>query len=182
MTQKLPGYTFRAATPADEPFLWEMLYQAVHVPAGAPPPPRTVLQEPSLAHYVADWGKRLGDQGIIAVQEASGEAVGAVWLRLFTADAPGWGYVDERTPELSIAVVAGQRSQGLGRVLIERLVEEARGTYPALSLSVDPHNAAFRLYQRLGFQEVGMSGTSVTMRKELRVSADDLATELAGNF
>jgi len=164
------GYIFRAATPADEPFLWEMLYQAIHVPAGAAPPPRTLLQDPSLAHYVADWGKRPGDLGIIALQETSGEAVGAVWLRLFTADDPGWGYVDERTPELSIALLTAHRGQGLGHALIEQLIEEARSIYLALSLSVDPRNAAFRLYQRLGFQEVGMSGTSVTMRKELTAS------------
>ena len=176
MTKKLAGYTLRAATPADEAFLWEMLYQAIHVPVGSAPPPRSLLQEPSLAHYVAGWGRRPGDLGIIAWQEESGEAIGAVWLRLFTADDPGWGYVDDHTPELSIAIVAEQRGQGLGRALIERVVEAASGKHPALSLSVDPHNAAFRLYQRLGFGVVGASGTSVTMRKELTVSVEDGAS------
>jgi ribosomal protein S18 acetylase RimI-like enzyme len=172
MVTQLLGYTLRAATPADEPFLWEMLYQAIHVPEGAAPPPRSLLQDPSLAHYVAEWGKRAGDLGIIAVEQQSGDAVGAVWLRLFPADDPGWGYVDDHTPELSISIVAEWRGQGLGRALIERLVEVARGQYSALALSVDPHNAAFRLYQRLGFQVVGMSGTSVTMRKDLTASLD----------
>ena len=43
--------TFRPLTPADEPFLWEMLYQALYVPPGGTPFPREVLQEPDIACY-----------------------------------------------------------------------------------------------------------------------------------
>lgn len=40
--------------------------------------------------------------------------------------------------------------------------------YTALSLSVDPENqAAVRLYDRLGFQFHGISGTSWTMKLDI---------------
>ncbi len=42
----------RAATSDDEPFLREMLYAALYVPAGADPFPRSVLAEPAIAAYV----------------------------------------------------------------------------------------------------------------------------------
>ena len=37
---------------SDEPFLWEMLYQALYVPEGQPPFPRDILREPDIACYV----------------------------------------------------------------------------------------------------------------------------------
>ena len=44
-----------------------------------------------------------GDPALVA-QEGMNR-VGAAWMRLFTADHPGLGFVDEETPELAIAVV-----------------------------------------------------------------------------
>jgi hypothetical protein len=38
------------------------------------------------------------------VADAGSELAGAVWVRLFTSELKGFGYVDDRTPELSIAV------------------------------------------------------------------------------
>lgn len=158
-------YILRPALPADEPFLWAMLYEAIYVPEGKPLPERTILQEPALAHYVAGWGQQPGDAGMIAIDSTSGQAVGAAWLRLFTAADAGWGFVDEATPEVSMALLPAYRGQGIGTALLTALIDQARGHYPALSLSVDPQNAAMRLYERLGFVVVGASGTSVTMCK-----------------
>ena len=160
-------YAFRPTTPADEPFLWEMLYEAIYVPEGNPLPERTILQEPALAHYVANWGQQPGDEGIIAVDSTNGQPVGTAWLRLFTAADPGWGFVDVETPEVSLALLPAYRGQGIGTALLTALIEQARGHYPALSLSVDPQNPAMRLYERLGFTAVGAVGTSLTMRKRL---------------
>ncbi len=41
--------------------------------------------------------------------------VGAAWYRLFKEREPGYGFVDEQTPELSIAVVPSLPRQGLRR-------------------------------------------------------------------
>ena len=160
-------YTMRPATTADESFLWELLYQGIHIRKGDSPPSRAILQKLSLAHYVADWGRRDGDAGLIAIGKQDGQPMGAVWMRLFPEDDPGWGFVDANTPEISITILEAYRGQGLGTALLEALIGQASGQYAALSLSVDPQNAAMRLYERLGFITVGASGTSLTMRREL---------------
>lgn len=160
-------YTFRPALAADEAFLWEMLYEAIYVPEGRPKPARAIVQEPSLAHYVAGWGLQPGDAGVLALDQQSGQPVGAAWLRFFTTDDPGWGFVDAATPEVSVAMRPDYRGQGIGTALLQALIAQVSGRYAALSLSVDPLNPALRLYERLGFVVVGTAGTSLTMRKEL---------------
>src|ERR671916_228514 len=90
----------RAAVCGDEAFLREMLYLALYVPAGAPQLPRSVLSDPLIARYVDGWGRRRGDRGLIA--STDGAPIGAAWLRLFPASDPGYAFVDESTPELSI--------------------------------------------------------------------------------
>jgi len=37
---------------SDEPFLWEMLYQAIYVPPNAVAPPRQIVRSSELARYV----------------------------------------------------------------------------------------------------------------------------------
>jgi GNAT superfamily N-acetyltransferase len=66
----------------------------------------------------------------------------------------GYGYVDDETPELTMAVLPFARGQGIGTELLTRLMELARSHYSGISLSVWPENSAYRLYQRLGFQVV----------------------------
>ena len=146
----------RSAVSADEAFLREMLYLAIFVPPGDVPPPLDILDGPGVAHYVDGFGTRRGDVGFIAVVTAP---LGAVWLRRFTSEDPGYGFVDEDTPELSMAVVADQRGNGIGTALLERIVDEE----PRISLSVDDRNPARRLYERFGFVVVGRDGHSLTM-------------------
>ena len=70
--------------------------------------------------------------------------------------SPGYGFVDEQTPELAIAVVPNARGKGVGSALLEALLERARSEgYPSLSLSVDRLNkGAIALYEQHGFQRV----------------------------
>jgi hypothetical protein len=89
-----------------------MLYLALFVPVGEPPLPRSVLADPAIARYVDGWGTRKGDSGLIAV--VGGAPVGAAWLRCFQAPEPGYGFVEESTPELSIAVLPAHRAKGIG--------------------------------------------------------------------
>jgi ribosomal protein S18 acetylase RimI-like enzyme len=160
--------TVRRATNADEQFLRRMVHAALYVPPGRPPFPDWVLDEPDIRHYYRGFGRRPGDAGRVAVTE-SGECVGAAWVRLLTSDDPGYGYVDDDTPELTIAVTAPHRGAGLGSTLLADLLLEV----PRCSLSVDARNPARALYERFGFEEVSFDGNSITM---LRAGAVGAAT------
>lgn len=151
---------------ADEPFLWEMLYHALYVPEGHEPFPRGIVNDPEIAGYVLGWG-RANDLGFAAVDETTQKAVGAVWIRLFTTENQGYGYVDDDTPELSIAILPDYRKQGLGTRLLNHMIAEAAKQHSGLSLSVSSDNPAKRLYQRLGFEIIAQDGSSLTMMKRL---------------
>jgi len=96
--------------------------------------------------------------------------VGAAWYRLFRKDQPGYGFVDEETPELAIAVVPSRRGLGVGEALLDALCDRARADgYRALSLSVARDNAPLvTFYEQHGFSVVGDGDDqSLTMRREL---------------
>ncbi len=159
-------YTIRSLVSEDVPFLWEMLYQAIYVPADEPPFPRASVNLPEFSRYVQDW-EQPTDSGLIAVTQ-DGEDIGAAWLRLLTGSQRGHGYVDDATPELTMAIVPAWRGQGLGRRLLERMLDEAQTQFSAVCLSVDPQNMpALKLYERLGFEVTGKNGTSLTMLRQL---------------
>lgn len=150
------GVAVRRATAEDAPFLWEVLALAVTAE-----PPWTVAQaraEPGVAVYLAGW-PRAGDLGVVAVDDRddAGPRLGAAWYRRFTSEAPGYGFVDEATPELTIGCVADARGRGIGRQLLDALLMGAHDDgVERLSLSVDPTNlVARRLYLDLGFAPDG---------------------------
>jgi ribosomal protein S18 acetylase RimI-like enzyme len=146
----------------DVRFLRDMLHHAYYwrerSPGEGPGP---------AARYVKGWG-RPGDTVLIAVDE--GFPVGAAWYRLFRRDLPGYGFVDEETPELAIAVVPSRRGRGIGDALLDALCERARADgYAALSLSVARDNDTLvTFYENHGFAQVeGGDEQSLTMRRGL---------------
>jgi len=172
MTDCEQEITIRPLTAADADWLWEMLYQAIYVPPGAEAPPREIIHEPGMAHYAADWGGP-GDLGYLA-SDACGQPVGAAWLRPLAAHDRGYGYVDDATPELAVAVMPGFRGQGIGTRLLAALLDAASESYDAVSLSVQADNPALRLYQRLGFEVLEDGGTWFTMRKRFSLGRGHL--------
>lgn len=165
-----PGsITIRALETQDEPILWIMLYLAIYAPPGKPQPPLNCIFLPELARYARDWG-RPGDCGFAAF-DAQNLPIGAAWLRLLAGENRGYGWVNDQTPELSIAVVPEYRGKGIGTQLLNQAIVLAQEQFPAVSLSVSIDNPAANLYRRLGFVEVQNSGASLTMvRKTLRVN------------
>jgi GNAT superfamily N-acetyltransferase len=142
----------RPADLQDMRFLRDMLRHAYHW---------RIAQDPDLPvfRYVQNWGRR-GDAGVIAF---SGPNVyGAAWYRLFPEAAPGFGFVDEETPELTIAVVPSHRGHGTGGELIEALLAQARADgFARVSLSAEPGQTGF--YEKHGFQELEREDGTVTM-------------------
>jgi GNAT superfamily N-acetyltransferase len=155
-------YRIRAAGRDDEPFLFEMLYEALFVPPGEPPLPRSTIERPDLARYAGGFGLQPGDAGRVADEGA--RRLGAAWLRLLPPDDPGYGFVEAGTPELSIAVIPARRGEGIGSGLLARLLEAV----PRCSLSVDDRNPAVRLYERFGFEPVRRDGHAVVMLRRGR--------------
>jgi ribosomal protein S18 acetylase RimI-like enzyme len=151
----------RQAGPQDVPFLRDMLRHAYYWRVSTIPD----SGEPPLQRYVERWG-RPGDTALVAIQDF--QPVGAAWYRLFKADNPGYGFVDEETPELSIAIVPSRRGSGLGSELLDALLARARAEgYETISLSVEKESPAVGLYERHGFERFREDDGAYTMRAEL---------------
>ena len=89
-------------------FLADMLYEALFVPEGHEPFPKEIIHDRSLSKYIDNWGKDKYD--IAFVVEVDHQLVGAIWGRLLTQENKGYGFVDNNTPELSLAVKSGYRN------------------------------------------------------------------------
>ena len=144
----------RRAGPQDARFLRDMLRHALYW--------RERVPGSRVSRYVRAWG-RPGDTALIAIE--GGFPVGAAWYRLFTEDEPGYGFVDERTPELAIAVVPSKRGRGIGEQLLQALLERAQQDgHEQVSLSVAPENPSVHLYERYGFEVVERGSEAWTMK------------------
>jgi GNAT superfamily N-acetyltransferase len=149
----------RKGSAADVPFMRSMIAHAYAWRVNA------FEADIPLTRYVDNWG-RAGDVAIIAHE--TGNRVGAAWLRLFPSSEPGYGFVDEQTPELSVAVVPSRRRHGLGQELMDGLLAAARGAgHQAVSLSVEADSPAVAFYERNGFERVRDADGGVVMLKRL---------------
>ena len=149
----------RKGSAADVPFMRSMLAHAYGWRVNA------FDADIPLTRYVDNWG-RAGDVSLIAHE--TGNRVGAAWMRLFPASEPGYGFVDEQTPELSISVVPSRRRHGVGQELLDALLEKARaGGHAQVSLSVELDSPAVAFYERNGFERVGDAQGGLVMVKEL---------------
>jgi GNAT superfamily N-acetyltransferase len=149
----------RRGSSADTQFMRAMLAHAYHWHVAG------METEIPLSRYVDGWG-RPGDLAVIAAEGPN--PVGAAWCRRFSAAAPGYGFVDEETPELTIAVVPSRRRHGVGQELLDGLLERARAAgVGALSLSVENGSPAVAFYERNGFASVDENAKALTMLRRL---------------
>ncbi|MCG3087454.1 GNAT family N-acetyltransferase [Sporosarcina cyprini] len=146
----------------DYGFFQEMFYESIHIPENKPSLAE-LLSEPNLRKYYDGWGRK-GDYALLAKNDEN-EAIGAVWYRLFDTDNKGYGFVDENTPEIGIAVRKEFRGRGVGTILMQNIIQRAKEEgYTGISLSVDLENrGAIALYEKLGFRDYETVGTSKTM-------------------
>jgi GNAT superfamily N-acetyltransferase len=112
-----------------------------------------------ITRYVNAWG-RPGDRCLIALDQF--HPVGAAWYRVYRESDPGFGFVDEQTPELTIGVVPSRRGKGIGSELLDALLAKARADgYGRISLSVERTSPAVHLYSSRGFRELRGDGDIV---------------------
>jgi GNAT superfamily N-acetyltransferase len=138
-----------------------MLYQAIFVADETVVLPREIIEQPDLKQYIQDFGKE-GD--FCLVSEHYGQLVGAIWIRLIK----GYGFIDNETPELSMAVLKGHRGKGIGKQLLTTMIDRLKdGRLKRVSLSVDKKNFAHELYIKYGFVDYLVSEKSIIMTRKL---------------
>lgn len=140
-------YLIRELRQGEATILDTFLYEAIFIPEGMEAPPKEIIRRPELQIYVSDFGKQKGD--VCYVAETSEQIVGAVWARIMK----DYGYVDDKTPSIAIALLKDYRNYGIGTELMKRiiLVLKEQG-YKQVSLSVQKMNYAVQMYKQVGFE------------------------------
>ncbi|MEJ5965377.1 GNAT family N-acetyltransferase [Flavonifractor porci] len=152
----------RKIRPEEHGLLREFLYQAIYLPEGVEPPPRSVVDLPELQIYIADFGTRPGDHCLIA--EVEEKVVGAAWSRIME----DYGHIDNDTVSLAISLLPEHRGLGVGTRLLHGLLLLLRENgYLRTSLSVQKENPALRLYERVGFRIAAEQGTEYLMLRDI---------------
>jgi len=142
-------YTIREIQKQEYPLLDNFLYEAIFIPEGTEPPPKTIITSPELQVYVTHFGELKDDWGLVA--EVDGRVVGAVWVRIMK----DYGHIDDETPSLAISLYKEYRDLGIGTAMMkEMLILLKTHEYSRVSLSVQKANYAAKLYLKVGFEIV----------------------------
>ena len=108
--------TIRKIQKQEYPLLDHFLYEAIFVPEGVEPPPKTIITSPELQVYVEHFGESKDDWGLVA--EVEGKIVGAVWVRIMN----DYGHIDEKTPSLAISLYKEYRGFGIGTAMMKEIL------------------------------------------------------------
>jgi ribosomal protein S18 acetylase RimI-like enzyme len=155
---------FKTTKTIEERIIRKFFHMALYVPPGGTPFPKSIIDEPKLYKYIENYGNKPGDLAVLAMKDIT--IIGMIWGRIHNAANKGWGYIDEQTPEIGIAVLPKYRNMGIGTQLLNRLFAAySDAGYNKLSLSVDKRNPSVQLYKRNGFTVVRNEGNSYVMKK-----------------
>lgn len=144
------NHTIREITDTEYYLLDDFLYEAIFVPQGAEPPPRSIINNAELQVYVKDFGKHPDDRCLVA--EINGKIVGAVWVRIMN----DYGHIDDETPSFAISLYKEYRGRGIGTELLIKMLGILRESgYKKASLAVQKANYAVKMYKKVGFKVVG---------------------------
>lgn len=166
MANDAPGFFQIRSLLAEETTLLEtFLYEAIFIPEGVTPPPRSIVRDPSLSCYIDAFGSGACDYALAAVLPDD-TVVGVAWTRLLPDHTP----LTNDVPTLAIAVLPGYRGHGIGTALIHAILESlTHHGCSSVSLSVQKANPALRLYQRAGFTIALDNGEELVMVRELKM-------------
>ncbi len=134
-------YIIRPISAGEESLLVNFLYEAIFVPEGISAPPKSIINQPELQVYIADFGKKKDDIGLLA--EVDKRVVGAVWVRIMN----DYGHIDNATPSFAISLYKDYRGFGMGTALMKEMlcILKDRG-YKQASLAVQKANYAVKMY------------------------------------
>ncbi len=143
------NYNIREIKKTEYAVLDDFLYEAIFIPNGIEPPPRSIIENEDLQVYVKDFGKYPNDKCLVA--EVGNKIVGAVWTRIMN----DYGHVDDETPSLAISLYKEYRGKGIGTELLRQMLDMLKKCgCKQVSLSVQKENYAVKLYVRVGFKVV----------------------------
>lgn len=152
----------REIKPSEYSLLEDFLYEAIFIPDGIEPPPKSIVQEPELQIYVSHFGEKKDDRALVA--EVDGKVVGAVWTRMMS----DYGHIDDETPSLAISLYKAYRGLGIGTALLQAMLSFLKESgYTRTSLSVQKANHAVKLYQKVGYKVVEENDEEYIMVKYL---------------
>ena len=141
--------TIREIQKQEYPLLDNFLYEAIFIPEGIEPPPKTIITSPELQVYVERFEESKDDWGLVA--EVDGKIVGAVWVRIMN----DYGHIDDETPSLAISLYKEYRGFGIGTAMMKEILALLKSHgYSRVSLSVQKDNYAAKMYLKIGFEIV----------------------------
>ena len=143
----MPSLTVRPAAPADADAICRIYNQGIEDRVATL---ETELRTPAER---LEWMAARGPRHPVVVAAAGDDVVGWASLNRFNP-RPAYDHV----VDLSVYVERGWRGRGVGRRLLEHVIEAARTLgYHKMVLAAFPTNAAgMALYERLGFSPVGI--------------------------
>ena len=148
--------------PCEYSLLNDFLYNAIFIPQGVTPPPKSIIDADELQIYVKDFGKQKDDIALVA--EIGGKIVGAVWARIMN----DYGHIDNDTPSLAISLYKEYRGNGIGTDLMKNmLLQLKKNEYKRTSLAVQKANYAVRMYKKVGFTIIDENSEEYIMVHEL---------------
>lgn len=107
---------------------------------------------PQLEIYNRYYGLSTKDLGLYAL---SGHIIaGAAWIRVLKKDDNANGFIDDKTPILTIGVKPEFRNIGIASAMLEQLFLEAGALFEQISVSVLNSEKAAGFFKKFGFIEV----------------------------
>ncbi len=142
-------YLLRPIRKDEYSLLEDFIYEAIFIPEGIEPPPRSIIENDDIQVYIKDFGSSKHDRCFVA--EVSGKVVGAAWVRIMD----DYGHVDDETPSFAISLYKEYRGHGIGTEMMKRMLSELKENgYRRASLAVQKANYAVRMYLAVGFEIV----------------------------
>lgn len=156
------NYIIRPIKSNEYKILDNFLYEAIFIPDGIKPPPKSIIKQPELQVYVEDFGRK-DDYCLVA--EINSKIIGAVWVRIMD----DYGHIDNNIPSLAISLYKDFRGRGIGTSLLESMLSLLKSEgYEKVSLSVQKENYAYRMYLKTGFEVVDENDEEYIMVCELQ--------------
>jgi len=156
------NYNIRKIREDEYKLLEDFIYEAIFIPEGVEPPPKTIINQPDLQVYIKEFGKEKDD--ICFVAEADDKVVGAVWVR----DMHDYGHIADGVPSFAISLYKQYRNFGIGTQLMITMLDELKKRgYERTSLAVQKANYAVRMYKKVGFNIIDENDEEYIMVCEL---------------